>query len=82
MPVPAVTTSAGKPLYPPDCRTRWLISSAGSLNLLEDEDKDVRVYALQHLLAIVPQFWAEISDKLPLLFVSCMFSVSALTTLI
>ena len=46
--------------------------TAGSLSLLEDEDKDVRVYALQHLLAIVPQFWAEISDKLPLLSVSIL----------
>jgi 26S proteasome regulatory subunit N2 len=33
------------------------------LSLLDDEDKDVRVYALHHLLAIVPQFWAEIADK-------------------
>lgn len=42
-------------------------SAAGSLALLNDEDKDIRVYALQHLLAIVPQFWAEISDELKLL---------------
>ncbi|OCF35997.1 26S proteasome regulatory subunit N2 [Kwoniella heveanensis BCC8398] len=39
-------------------------SAAGSLTLLEDEDKDVRVYALNHLLTIVGQFWAEMSDKL------------------
>ncbi|WWC92551.1 uncharacterized protein L201_007510 [Kwoniella dendrophila CBS 6074] len=39
-------------------------SAAGSLNLLEDEDKDIRVYALNHLLTIVGQFWAEMSDKL------------------
>ncbi|ORY27990.1 endopeptidase [Naematelia encephala] len=39
-------------------------SAAGSLTLLEDEDTDVRVYALTHLLAIVPQFWAEISDRI------------------
>ncbi|WVR08800.1 hypothetical protein IAU60_005858 [Kwoniella sp. DSM 27419] len=39
-------------------------SAAGSLTLLEDEDKDVRVYALTHLLSIVGQFWAEMSDKL------------------
>ncbi|WVQ86283.1 hypothetical protein IAT38_008451 [Cryptococcus sp. DSM 104549] len=38
-------------------------SAAGSLTLLEDEDKDVRVYALNHLLSIVPQFWAEMADK-------------------
>ncbi|RXK39366.1 26S proteasome regulatory subunit N2 [Tremella mesenterica] len=39
-------------------------SAAGSLQLLEDEDQHVRLYALNHLLAIVAQFWAEISDKL------------------
>ncbi|WWD07181.1 hypothetical protein V865_005278 [Kwoniella europaea PYCC6329] len=39
-------------------------SAAGSLTLLEDEDKDIRVYALNHLLNIVGQFWAEMSDKL------------------
>ncbi|WVQ77147.1 hypothetical protein IAR50_006830 [Cryptococcus sp. DSM 104548] len=42
-------------------------SAAGSLTLLEDPDKDVRVYALNHLLSIVGQFWAEMSDKLPFL---------------
>ncbi|TYJ57313.1 hypothetical protein B9479_002046 [Cryptococcus floricola] len=42
-------------------------SAAGSLTLLEDPDKDVRVYALNHLLTIVGQFWAEMSDKLPFL---------------
>jgi 26S proteasome regulatory subunit N2 len=40
---------------------------AGSLNLLEDDDKDVRGYALSHLLSIVPQFWPEISEKLELM---------------
>nr|XP_019007714.1 26S proteasome regulatory subunit N2 [Kwoniella pini CBS 10737]OCF46495.1 26S proteasome regulatory subunit N2 [Kwoniella pini CBS 10737] len=39
-------------------------SALGSLTLLEDEDKDIRVYALNHLLSIVGQFWAEMSDKL------------------
>jgi len=38
--------------------------TAGSLNLLEDEDKEIRGYALNHLLTIVPQFWAEISEKI------------------
>nr|ODN99779.1 26S proteasome regulatory subunit N2 [Cryptococcus depauperatus CBS 7855] len=42
-------------------------SAAGSLTLLEDPDKDVRIYALNHLLSIVGQFWAEMSDKLPYL---------------
>lgn len=42
-------------------------SAAGSLTLLEDPDKDVRVYALNYLLSIVGQFWAEMSDKLPYL---------------
>lgn len=42
-------------------------SAAGSLTLLEDPDKDIRVYALNHLLSIVGQFWAEMSDKLPYL---------------
>ncbi|WWD20908.1 hypothetical protein CI109_105386 [Kwoniella shandongensis] len=42
-------------------------SAAGSLTLLEDEDKDIRVYALNHLLTIVSQFWAEMADKLPYL---------------
>jgi 26S proteasome regulatory subunit N2 len=48
----------------PQGADRYRALSAGSLNLLEDDDKDVRVYALNHLLRIVPQFWAEISDKL------------------
>jgi 26S proteasome regulatory subunit N2 len=43
------------------------LMTAGSLSLLQDEDKEIRVYALQHLLTIVPQFWAEISDELKLL---------------
>jgi 26S proteasome regulatory subunit N2 len=41
------------------------LPTAGSLALLKDEDRDVRVYALQFLLSIVPQFWAEISEELP-----------------
>ncbi|BEI82651.1 hypothetical protein CcaverHIS002_0305190 [Cutaneotrichosporon cavernicola] len=40
-------------------------SAAGSLALLKDEDRDVRIYALEYLLTIVPQFWAEISEELP-----------------
>ncbi|WOO82563.1 26S proteasome non-ATPase regulatory subunit 1 A [Vanrija pseudolonga] len=40
-------------------------SAAGSLALLKDDDRDVRVYALEYLLSIVPQFWAEISEELP-----------------
>ncbi|WWC64974.1 uncharacterized protein I303_107588 [Kwoniella dejecticola CBS 10117] len=39
-------------------------SAVGSLTLLEDEDRDIRVHALNHLLAIVGQFWAEMSEKL------------------
>ncbi|KAK4689650.1 26S proteasome regulatory subunit N2, partial [Tremellales sp. Uapishka_1] len=39
-------------------------SAAGSLALLEDDDKDIRVYALTHLLTIVGNFWAEISEKI------------------
>jgi 26S proteasome regulatory subunit N2 len=38
------------------------------LNLLEDEDKEIRGYALNHLLTIVPQFWAEISEKISWLY--------------
>jgi 26S proteasome regulatory subunit N2 len=37
---------------------------AGSLALLNDQDKDIQTYALKHLLTIVPQFWAEISDQI------------------
>ena len=66
MPVPAVTTSAGElvdSLRPYEERSE-LTRSAGSLALLNDEDNDIRTYALKHLLAIVPQFWAEISDHI------------------
>lgn len=64
MPVATVTTSAGTyscivHLFPADH------APAGSLALLKDEDRDVRVYALEYLLSIVPQFWAEISEELP-----------------
>ncbi|KAL7420934.1 proteasome regulatory particle base subunit [Cryptotrichosporon argae] len=42
-------------------------SAAGSLALLRDDDRDIRSYALSHLLSIVPQFWAEIGEDLPLI---------------
>jgi hypothetical protein len=67
MPVAAVTTSAGKL----GCTLRRHGKAdriAGSLNLLEDEDKEIRGYALNHLLTIVPQFWAEISEKISWLY--------------
>ena len=63
MPVAAVTTSAGK-LIPSSLAGLKAHKTAGSLNLLEDEDKEIRGYALNHLLTIVPQFWAEISEKI------------------
>jgi len=63
MPVAAVTTSAGK-LFISEFVEKKADETAGSLNLLEDEDKEIRGYALNHLLTIVPQFWAEISEKI------------------
>ena len=35
--------------------------------MLQGVNHDQAAYALQDLLKIVAQFWAEISDKLPLL---------------
>ncbi|GJJ69702.1 26S proteasome regulatory subunit N2 [Entomortierella parvispora] len=39
-----------------------LTSAAGVIALLDEQDDDLKVYALQKLNAIVDQFWAEISD--------------------
>ncbi|KAK3812920.1 MAG: armadillo-type protein [Benniella sp.] len=39
-----------------------LTSAAGVISLLDEQNDDVKVYALQKLNGLVDQFWAEISD--------------------
>ncbi|KAF9951015.1 proteasome regulatory particle base subunit, partial [Modicella reniformis] len=39
-----------------------LTSAAGVIALLDEQDDDLKVYALQKLNGLVDQFWAEISD--------------------
>lgn len=39
-------------------------SSAGLLALLSEEDEALKLYALQHLNAVVPQFWFQISGAI------------------
>ncbi|KAF9914367.1 proteasome regulatory particle base subunit [Lobosporangium transversale] len=40
-----------------------LTSAAGVIALLDEQDDDLKVYALQKLNGLVDQFWAEISDS-------------------
>ena len=44
--------------------------SAGVISLLDESEEELKVYALQQLDAIVDQFWAEISDAIPKMFVT------------
>eukprot|EP01088_Endostelium_zonatum_P015606 TRINITY_DN3915_c0_g2_i1.p1 TRINITY_DN3915_c0_g2~~TRINITY_DN3915_c0_g2_i1.p1 ORF type:complete len:1045 (-),score=328.52 TRINITY_DN3915_c0_g2_i1:23-3157(-) len=41
-----------------------LTSAAGFISLLEEEEPELQVYALENLNAIVNEFWAEISDSI------------------
>lgn len=36
---------------------------AGFLSLLEENDPDLQLFALNNLDSVVDEFWAEISDK-------------------
>eukprot|EP01028_Stygiella_incarcerata_P006130 TRINITY_DN250_c1_g1_i1.p1 TRINITY_DN250_c1_g1~~TRINITY_DN250_c1_g1_i1.p1 ORF type:complete len:956 (+),score=249.77 TRINITY_DN250_c1_g1_i1:119-2986(+) len=42
-------------------------SAAGILSLMDDPDDEVKVLALEELEPLCDRFWAEISDKLPIL---------------
>lgn len=44
--------------------TRPPTSAAGVLALLDEEDGDLKRHALKSLNPLVPQFWAEISERL------------------
>ena len=42
-----------------------LTSSVGLLAMLEEEQNEIKAHALQKIDAVVPDFWAEISEALP-----------------
>jgi 26S proteasome regulatory subunit N2 len=42
-------------------------SAAGILSLIDDPDDEVKILALEELEPLCDRFWAEISDKLPVL---------------
>ena len=44
-------------------------SAAGVLALLSDPEPQLKQYALQALNQLVPQFWAEISEHIALMYV-------------
>lgn len=50
--------------------TRPPTSAAGVLALLDEEDGDLKRHALKSLNPLVPQFWAEISERLTTLYVA------------
>jgi 26S proteasome regulatory subunit N2 len=50
-------------------------SAAGVLALLQEPDSLFKQHALTALNPLVPQFWAEISEHIALMWVSC-FSTS------
>lgn len=41
-----------------------LTSAAGLLSLLDEEQLELQVYALNHLNAVIDQFWAEVSESI------------------
>lgn len=47
-----------------------LLLIAGVIALLDEQDDDLKVYALQKLNVIVDQFWAEISDAVSKMYVA------------
>ena len=48
---------------------RLLSSAAGVLALLQEPDSIFKQYALKALNPLVPQFWAEISEHIALMYV-------------
>jgi hypothetical protein len=55
---------------PPLSMTRPPTSAAGVLALLDEEDDDLKRHALKSLNPLVPQFWAEISERLTTLYIA------------
>lgn len=45
-------------------------SAAGVLALLSESEPSLKQYALKALNPLVPQFWAEISEHIALMYVS------------
>jgi 26S proteasome regulatory subunit N2 len=52
-------------------------SAAGVLALLQEPDSIFKQHALKALIPLVPQFWAEISEHIAVMFVSTPFVFSA-----
>jgi len=46
-------------------------SAAGVLALLQEPDPIFKQYALKALNPLVPQFWAEISEHIAIMYFSC-----------
>lgn len=53
-----------------------LTSAAGLIGLLDEPDEQLKCYALQNLNKLVDQFWAEIADSVPKMFVGIRFSLN------
>lgn len=52
-------------------------SAAGVLALLQEPDSIFKQHALKALIPLVPQFWAEISEHIAVMFVPAAFVFSA-----
>ncbi|KAG0327315.1 proteasome regulatory particle base subunit [Dissophora globulifera] len=62
-----------------------LTSAAGVIALLDEQDDDLKVYALQKLNGLVDQFWAEISDavsKIEIMYEDAEFKDRQLAALV
>ncbi|KAL1925244.1 uncharacterized protein VTP21DRAFT_127 [Calcarisporiella thermophila] len=62
-----------------------LTSAAGVISLLDEEEKDLKIFALEQLNKVVDQFWAEISDsvsKIEVLYEDKHFSHRELAALV
>ncbi|KAG0222249.1 armadillo-type protein [Mortierella sp. GBAus27b] len=62
-----------------------LTSAAGVIALLDEQDDNLKVYALQKLNGLVDQFWTEISDavsKIEIMYEDAMFKDRQLAALV
>jgi 26S proteasome regulatory subunit N2 len=48
-------------------------SAAGVLALLQEPDPIFKQHALKALNPLVPQFWAEISEHIAIMYISCCY---------
>lgn len=54
-------------------------SAAGVLALLQDPNPTFKELALDRLRSLVPQFWAEISEHIALMYVTHLTSLNMLS---